>query len=539
MKVLRGQGVSSGIAFGEIYYYNRTPNVVEKTRITDAAAEYKRFERSRNAAIRELDALHSKTAETIGELDAGIFKVHQMMLEDLDYCNSVHSMIERDRLSAEYAVELTAGSFADVFESLDDPIMQARAIDIKDISQRVIEILTGKRNTLAVDRPSIIAADDLTPSETVMLNRELILGIITSAGSMNSHTAILSRTMGVPAIVSLSGLDKSADGKKAIIDTDAGTVYIEPDEKTFEEMNAKLKCSEHRKMLLKELVGKDNVTLDGKRIDIYANIGSVGDIPLVKKNDAGGIGLFRSEFIYLESDGYPSEESQFQVYKTVLEQMQGRRVVIRTLDIGADKKIDYFNLPEEENPALGFRAIRLCLSRPELFRTQLRALHRASVCGRLAIMFPMIISEKEIEDTMAIVEDVKLSLKSENIPFSDNVEYGIMIETPAAAIISDILAKKVDFFSIGTNDLTQYTLAADRQNVNIEPFVDIHHEAVIRLIESTVKNAHAEGIWCGICGELGADTTMTKKFLEMGVDELSVPSAMVLEIRNTVRNIKL
>lgn len=536
MVIIKGQGVSGGIAFGEIYYYSRTADVIVRNRTNSSDEEYERFEHSRDMAVKELSVLHAKAVERIGAPDADIFKVHQMMLEDDDFCSTVKSKLKSDNISAEYAVELAAETFAGLFENLDDPLMQARAADIKDISRRVIGILTGHRNTPVLDKASVIAADDLTPSETVMLDRELILGIITAEGSANSHTSILARTMGIPAIVSLHGLDKNADRKTVIVDADSGTVYLEPDRKTLGEMGMKWEKYQNQKKLLNELVGKDNLTLDGKRIDVYANVGSVDDIPFVKKNDAGGIGLFRSEFIYLESKDYPSEESQFIVYKKVLEQMEGKRVVIRTLDIGADKKIDYFNLPKEENPALGFRAIRLCLSRPELFRTQLRALHRASVYGKLAIMFPMITSVREVKEAMAIVEDIKCTLKSENVPFADQIEYGIMIETPAAAIISDILAKNVNFFSIGTNDLIQYTLAADRQNPRIESYVDNHHEAILRLIEQTVKNAHREGIWCGICGELGADPTMTKKFIEFGVDELSVPPAKVLEIRNIVRN---
>jgi phosphoenolpyruvate-protein phosphotransferase len=539
MDILRGKGSSGGIAFGSIYYYNRLPAVVEKRPITDVGAEYKRFEHARDTAVKELDVLYASAAENVGVAEAEIFKAHQMMLEDPDYCDSVRDIITGERLSAEYAVQSTAESFANIFRNLDDPLLKERAADIKDISRRVIGLLTGKCESPILERPSIIAADDLSPSDTITINREYILGIITSGGSTNSHTSILSRTMGIPAVVSVEGIDRTADGKEAAVDAEGGIVYLQPDEKTKNELMAKQFMLESRKTLLNDLIGKENVTLGGKRIDIYANIGSDRDLPLVLKNDAGGIGLFRSEFIYLESDGYPSEEKQFEIYRTVLEQMEGRRVVIRTMDIGADKKIDYFELPEEENPALGFRAIRLCLTRPELFRTQLRALHRASVYGRLAVMFPMIISEKEIDEVILIVNEVKSGLAAENIPFSDQIEYGIMIETPAAAVISDLLAKKVDFFSIGTNDLTQYTLAADRQNINIERFVDIHHEAVIRLISSTVKNAHEAGIWCGICGELGADVAMIGKFVEMGVDELSVPPSKVLEVREAVRKLSV
>ncbi|MEG0912570.1 MAG: phosphoenolpyruvate--protein phosphotransferase [Oscillospiraceae bacterium] len=538
MLILNGKGVSNGLAFGKVYYFDRAPITIARTVISDPAAELVRFSEAKAAAIAELEKLYAHAAETIGEKDAEIFSVHQMMLDDLDYCESIQGMIQDENICAEFAVNATADIFADMFAALDDPYMKARATDVRDISRRVIGILSGKRDTIVLNEPSIIATDDLTPSETVTIDRNLLLAIITSGGSSNSHTAILSRTMGIPAIISLGeGLTNDIGGKQIIVDADSGTVYVEPDKAVNLKMHEKHEEFERQRVLLHELVGEENITLDGKKIEICANIGSPADLPLVKRNDAGGIGLFRSEFLYLESKNYPSEDSQFEAYKSVLEAMDGKRVVIRTLDIGADKKIGYFKLPKEENPALGFRAIRICLERPEIFKTQLRALLRASVYGRLSVMFPMITSKSEIDDIKKLLAESKDELKAKGIPFSEQVEYGIMIETPAAAIISDLLAKEVDFFSVGTNDLTQYTLAADRQNASIERFINKHHEAVLRLIEFAARSIHAEGKWIGICGELGADTALTKRFLEMGIDELSVSPSKVLEVRNMVRHI--
>lgn len=539
MLTLKGQGVSKGLAIGKVFYFDRTPVEIVRREVEDPTAEFARFEAAKASAIDELAALYERAVNTIGEKDAEIFSVHQMMLEDLDYCESIQGMIEGESVNAEFAVDATAELFAGMFASLDDPVMKARATDVRDISRRVIGILTGKRDTLIITEPSIVAADDLTPSETVTLDRSLLLGIVTSGGSANSHTAILSRTMGIPALISVQGLDETVHGRQAIIDSATGALYVEPDEETQTAFHARLEEFERQQILLHGLVGQDNVTLDGRRIDVFANIGSPADVPLVHKNDAGGVGLFRSEFLYLESTDYPTDESQYQAYKTVLEQMQGKKVVIRTLDIGADKQIGYFNLPKEENPALGFRAIRICLARPEVFKTQLRALLRASVHGKLAVMFPMITSKSEVDEIKSIVAEVKDELKAKGQAYSEDVEFGIMIETPAAAVISDVLAKEVDFFSVGTNDLTQYTLAADRQNANLDRFIDTHHEAVLRLIELAAKNIHAQGKWIGICGELGADTSLTRRFLEMGIDELSVSPSKVLEVRNMVRHIDL
>ncbi len=539
MLTLHGQGVSNGLAFGKIFYFDRAPVNVIRQAVADSAAEFARFERAKQTAIEELAALYERAVYTVGERDAEIFSVHQMMLDDLDYCESVQGMIEEESVNAEYAISATADIFADMFASLDDVVMQARATDVRDISRRVIGVLTGKRDSIVIDEPCIVAADDLTPSETVTIDRELLLGIITSAGSTNSHTAILSRTMGIPAIISVDGLDRAVHGKQAIIDAATGSVNVEPDEATEAALRTKLEQFERERNLLRELVGADNVTLDGRHIDVYANIGSPADLPLVHKNDAGGIGLFRSEFLYLESADYPTEDSQFEAYKAVLEGMTGKRVVIRTLDIGADKQIGYFDLPKEENPALGFRAIRICLARPDIFKTQLRALLRASVYGKLAVLFPMITAVSEIAEIKSILAQVQAELTAENKLFADDIEYGVMIETPAAAVISDRLAQEVDFFSVGTNDLTQYTLAADRQNASLDRFIDIHHEAVLRLIELAANNIHAAGKWIGICGELGADTALTRRFLEMGIDELSVSPSKVLDVRNAVRHIDL
>ncbi len=540
MIVLKGKGVAGGAARGKIYYFDRTAPEITKKEITDVSAELERFENARSLACSELDALHDKALADVGEAVAEIFEIHRMMLDDLDYLDSINGLIQNDKVCAEYAVDETAKLFAETFASMEDnEYMQARAADVKDISSRVIGILTGKRGRLAPSEPSVIVTDDLMPSETVSADRAMLLGIVTSGGSANSHTAILSRTMGIPAVVTVEGVTPELDGRDAIVDADAGEIYIDPDEKTiaaYEKRRAEL---ESRKKLLAELVGKENATKDGKKVKLFANIGSPADVEAALANDAGGVGLFRSEFLYLESDGYPSEEQQFAAYKQVLEGMQGREVVIRTLDIGADKKIDYFELPDEENPALGMRAIRICLTRPEIFKTQLRALFRASAYGKLLIMFPMIASEWEVDEIHKVADEVKAELKGEGIPFDENAKLGIMVETPAAAVMSDVLAQKVDFFSIGTNDLTQYTLAADRQNGSLERFADPHNEAVLRLIELVTKNAHAAGIWTGICGELAADAALTERFLRMGVDELSMSPAKILEVRQRVRALDL
>ena len=542
MKKFQGKGVYGAIAIGVVSVFKRQEASVRRTHISDAAAELERVENAKTKALEQLSAIHEKALEEVGETHAQIFEIHMMMIEDDDYNDSIRNIIEAQMVNAEYAVAVTSDNFSEMFASMDDAYMQARAADVKDISNRIIACLgDGGDNESETGNKMIVCSDDLAPSETVSLDKEKVLAFVTAFGSSSSHTAILARNMNIPAVICVGEefLNGISDGMMMIVDGHKGEVIIEPDEETLAKYTAKQKDDAHKKTLLQELKGKENVTKDGRKIKIFANIGGVDGIGAVLANDAGGIGLFRSEFLYLESDDYPTEEQQFTAYRKVLESMAGKKVVIRTLDIGADKQIDYFELDKENNPAMGLRAIRICLTRPEIFRTQLRALYRASVFGDLGIMFPMITSVKEVEECLEMCEKVRNELAEEGIPFKDNVEVGIMIETPAAAVISDRLAPLVDFFSVGTNDLTQYTLACDRQNAKIERFVDTHHEAILRLIEMSAKNAHANNAWIGICGELAADTSLTEKFLRMGIDELSVSAPFVLPLREKVRSIDL
>lgn len=540
MITLQGKSVFGGVEIGKIAFYKRNERQIKRVKVDDTAAEVARFESAKAKAIDELGALYEKAVQDVGEENAMIFQMHQLMLEDLDYIDSIVHIITTQEVNAEYAVGTTADNFATMFSSMDDAYMQGRAADVKDISERVLNILSGaSKSGVDTDVPVIVAADDLVPSETVQLDKDLVLGFATMYGSSNSHTAILARTMNIPAIIGLGeSLKPEYDGAFAIIDGFDGKIYVDPDEETLELMKKKQADDRAKKALLQELKGKENVTLSGQKINIYANIGNTSDVGLVLKNDAGGIGLFRSEFLYLENDTFPTEEQQFQVYKTVAENMAGKKVIIRTLDIGADKQVDYFNLPHEENPALGYRAIRICLTQTDIFKTQLRALLRASAYGQIAIMFPMIISVGEVKRIKAILEEVKAELAKSGIPYNDSLEIGIMIETPAAVMMSAELAKEVDFFSVGTNDLTQYTLAIDRQNPKLDEFYDPHHPAVLAMIKMAADNAHAEGKWIGICGELGADLELTETFLEMGIDELSVSPSMILPVRKKVRETK-
>lgn len=537
MVVINGKGVYGGIVFGKLSFFQRKDFSVRRTKIEDKEAEKKRFEKAKEKTLEQLQALYDKALKEVGETNAQIFEIHQMMVEDDDYNESVNSIIDSQSVNAEYAVAVTADNFAEMFGSMEDEYMKARAADVRDISNRIIGNFQADSDELnTADEKTIICSDDLAPSETVQLDKSKVLAFVTTGGSANSHTAILARTMNIPAVIGVSELTEDYSGKNAIVDGYTGTVYIEPDEKTSEEMKKKQEEDIKKKELLQQLKGKENVTKSGRKINIYANIGGLGDIGAVLLNDAGGIGLFRSEFLYLEDNDYPTEELQFLTYKKVLESMAGKKVIIRTLDIGADKKIDYFNLKKEDNPALGYRAIRICLTRKEIFKTQLRALYRASVFGNLGIMFPMIISTDEVKEIKELIEEVKKELDESGIEYSDSVEIGIMIETPAAVMISDELAQMVDFFSVGTNDLTQYTLAIDRQNPELDKFYNPHHEAVLRMIKMAADNAHKYGKWIGICGELGADTELTDRFLEMGIDELSVSPPFVLPVRQKVRN---
>jgi len=537
MIILKGKGVSDGIAIGKLYFYERKQLLVEKKMIEDTDREYERFEDARVKAIEQLDALYNKAVEEIGEEEAMIFEMHKMMLDDEDYCDNVKEIINNEKVNAEYALQQTKETFYEMFSSMDDEYMRGRASDIKDISDRIMKILfNAPTQIIESEEPVIIASDDLLPSETVQMDKEKLLGFVTMYGSSNSHTAILGRMMEIPAIINLQDKLKAVyHDKQVIIDGFTGEIYIEPDNKTYNKYIEKQREHEHNKELLKQLKGLENITLDGRKIDIYANIGHISDAESALTNDAGGVGLFRSEFLYLENNDYPTEEQQFEIYKHIAEKMGGKKVIIRTLDIGADKQADYFAIPKEENPALGYRAIRICLDREYVFKTQLRALFRASIYGKIAIMFPMIISLNEVKKIKQIVDEVKLELFNESIPYNRHVELGIMIETPAAAIISDLLAKEVDFFSIGTNDLTQYTLAIDRQNQMLEDFCDPHHPAILRLIKTVADNAHRNGIWVGICGELGADAALTEEFLAMGVDELSVRPSAIFALRKKVR----
>ena len=537
-----GKGVYGAVAIGKISVFKKNDVSVARTHIDDTEAEKARVEAAKSAAAEQLSAIYEKALKEVGETNAQIFEIHMMMLEDEDYNESIRNIIDTQHVNAEFAVAVTADNFAEMFSSMDDSYMQARAADVKDISNRIIANLTGTASGIAdTDDKMIICADDLAPSETVSLDKDKVLAFVTAHGSSNSHTAILAKNMNTPAVIGVGDkfMSDIKDGDEAIVDGFTGEIYLSPDDATKGKMLKKQADDENKKRLLLELKGKENVTVDGRKINIFANIGSIDNIGAVLMNDAGGIGLFRSEFLYLENTDYPTEEQQFNAYKRVLESMAGKKVIIRTLDIGADKQVDYFNLKKEENPALGYRAIRICLTRPEIFKTQLRALFRASVYGHLGIMFPMITSVKELEQILSICDDVKAELKNDGIDYSDSIEIGIMIETPAAAIISDKLAPMVDFFSVGTNDLTQYTLACDRQNPDIEQFCDTHHEAILRLIEMSAENAHKNGAWIGICGELAADTTLTETFLRMGIDELSVSPTYVLKVRDTVRKIDL
>lgn len=542
MTTLKGKGVYGAIALGRISVFTRREASVKRTHVEDIEAEKARLEKAKEKATEQLRTIYEKALKEVGEANAQIFEIHQMMIEDEDYNESIASIIETQSVNAEYAVAVTADNFSEMFASMDDAYMQARSADVKDISNRIISCLSDGGGSHAVsDEKVIICADDLAPSETVQLDKDKVLAFVTAFGSSNSHTAILARNMNIPAVIGVGTelLNTVKSGIFAAVDGYTGEIFIDPDKETVARLEKKRKEDEEKKHLLQELKGKENVTLDGKKINIYANIGSVDNIGAVLANDAGGIGLFRSEFLYLESSDYPTEEQQFAAYKRVLESMAGKKVIIRTLDIGADKQVDYFGLEKEENPALGYRAIRICLTRPEIFRTQLRALYRASAYGNLGIMFPMITSVSEVEKILAMCGEVKEQLRAEGVEVSDNVELGIMIETPAAAIISDRLAPMVDFFSVGTNDLTQYTLACDRQNANIEQFIDTHHEAILRLIEMSAENAHKHGAWIGICGELAADTSLTETFLRMGIDELSVSPTFVLKVRDAVRKCDL
>ena len=535
MITLSGKSVFGGVAIGKIAFYKRQEKQVRRYHVEDTEAEVARFEEAQETAIAQLGELYDKAMEDVGEANAAIFEVHQMMLMDLDYVDSIKNIITTQEVNAEYAVATTGDNFSRMFASMDDAYMQGRAADVKDVSDRLLGILSdaGESGVVA-DEPVIVAADDLVPSETVQFDKSKVLAFATMYGSANSHTAILARTMNIPAVIGLGeGLAKEYDGHMAAIDGFTGTIYIDPDEETMKAMTEQRDEDRRQKVLLEELKGKENVTLSGQKINVYANIGNLSDVGAVLKNDAGGIGLFRSEFLYLESEDFPTEEQQFQVYKQVAENMAGKKVIIRTLDIGADKPVDYFGLDKEENPALGYRAIRICLTRPEIFKPQRRALSRASAYGNLQIMYPMITSVWEVEAIAKIVEEVKTELTAQNLQFGDPKQ-GIMIETPAAVMVSRELAKKVDFFSIGTNDLTQYTLAVDRQNPELDAFYDPHHPAVLAMIRMVVENAHAEGIWAGICGELGADLSLTKEFLKMGVDELSVSPGRVLPIRKVI-----
>lgn len=542
MVKFKGKGVYGAVAIGKISVFNRQEASVRRVHIEDTETEIKRLELAKKRSTDQLQEIYNKALKEVGETNAQIFEIHMMMIEDEDYNESIVNIIETQMVNAEYAVAVTSDNFAAMFSSMDDTYMQVRAADVKDISNRIINnfaLTSSEQNS--IDEKVVICSDDLAPSETVSLDKNKVLAFVTAYGSSNSHTAILARNMNIPAVIGVGDefLPHIENGETIIVDGFTGEIYVDPDEAVLNAMMKKQSEDIEKKKLLLNLKGKENITIDGTKIDIFANIGGVANIGAALFNDAGGIGLFRSEFLYLENSDFPVEEQQFAAYKKVLESMAGKKVIIRTMDIGADKQVDYFNLNKEDNPALGFRAIRICLTRPEIFKTQLRALYRASVYGNLGIMFPMITSVNEVKKIKKLCEEVKSELKSDNIEFSDNVEIGIMIETPAAAIISDRLAPLVDFFSVGTNDLIQYTLACDRQNPDLENFCDTHHEAVLRLIKISVENAHRHGAWIGICGELAADTSLTETFLKMGIDELSVSPGFVLKVRNKVRNIDL
>lgn len=534
MEMYTGKSIFKGIAIGKILFYQKGEQPVKRVKIEDTAEQIKRYEAARAKAAEQLQGLYEKALKEVGEANAAVFEVHQMMLEDDDYIDSVVNIIETQQVNAEFAVATTGDNFAKMFAEMEDDYFKARAADVKDISERMVNILSGNESGGAIgDEPVIVVAEDLAPSETVQMDKEKLLAFLTRLGSANSHTAILARTMNIPALIEVD-IKEEWNGKMAVVDGYTGTFYIDPDEDILKKMQEKKEEDIKARELLQELKGKEDVTVDGKHIKLYANIGGVKDVASVLANDAAGIGLFRSEFLYLEADNYPNEEAQFQAYKTVAENMAGKKVIVRTLDIGADKQVDYFNLDHEENPAMGYRAIRICLDRRDIFRTQLRALLRASAYGNIGIMYPMIISVDEVKEIKKIVESIKTELTEKGIEYGE-VEQGIMIETPAAVMISDLLAEEVDFFSIGTNDLTQYTLAIDRQNSKLDNIYDAHHPAVLRMIQKTIENGHKAGCWVGICGELGADMTLTETFLKMGIDELSVSPTFVLPIRKLIR----
>ena len=534
MEMYTGKSIFKGIAIGKILFYQKGEQPVKRVKIEDTAEQIKRYEDARAKAAEQLQGLYEKALKEVGEANAAVFEVHQMMLEDDDYIDSVVNIIETQQVNAEFAVATTGDNFAKMFAEMEDDYFKARAADVKDISERMVNILSGNESGGAIgDEPVIVVAEDLAPSETVQMDKEKLLAFVTRLGSANSHTAILARTMNIPALIEVD-IKEEWNGKMAVVDGYTGTFYIDPDEDILKKMQEKKEEDIKARELLQELKGKEDITVDGKHIKLYANIGGVKDVASVLANDAAGIGLFRSEFLYLEADNYPNEEAQFQAYKTVAENMAGKKVIVRTLDIGADKQVDYFNLDHEENPAMGYRAIRICLDRRDIFRTQLRALLRASAYGNIGIMYPMIISVDEVKEIKKIVESIKTELTEKGIEYGE-VEQGIMIETPAAVMISDLLAEEVDFFSIGTNDLTQYTLAIDRQNSKLDNIYDSHHPAVLRMIQKTIENGHKAGCWVGICGELGADMTLTETFLKMGIDELSVSPTFVLPIRKLIR----
>lgn len=535
MLTFQGKSVINGVAIGKIFIYKKGEQQVKRTKIEDTESELARFRNAQQEAIKQLQDLYESSVKSIGEASAAIFEIHQMMLQDDGFVEAIENIIETQSVNAEYAVAATSDNFYKMFSDMEDDYMRERAADVKDISERLLTVLNGKSAGMEkLSEPVIIAADDLAPSETVQLDKDKVLAFVTVHGSLNSHTAILAKTMNIPALIGTPiPLDDTVDGKPAIIDGAKGILYVEPEEEILAQMQERKKAEEEQKELLLTLRGKENITLDGRKIKLYANIGNSKDLAMVLQNDAGGIGLFRSEFLYLEKEDYPTEEEQFTVYKTVAETMAGKKVIIRTLDIGADKQADYFKLAHEENPAMGLRAIRICLTRPDVFKTQLRALFRASAYGNIAVMYPMIISVDEVRKIKEIVAEVKKELEEQHIEYGE-VEQGIMIETPAAVVMSDELAKEVDFFSIGTNDLTQYTLAIDRQNPELDTFYDSHHPAILRMIQTVVDNAHKAGIWAGICGELGADTSLTQAFLKMGVDELSVSPGRILPIRKII-----
>jgi phosphotransferase system enzyme I (PtsI) len=534
VEVFQGKSIFKGVAIGPLLYYGKKETTVRREKIEDTEAEVARYKEAREKSVAQLRQLHDDSVKKVGEENAAIFDVHAMLMEDEDFCEAIENAIRTQNVNAEYAVAVAGENFSKMFAEMEDEYFKARSADMKDISERLIRVLTGEDEMHSFEEPSIIIADDLMPSETVQLDKEKVLAFVTRLGSSNSHTAILARTMNIPALIDIP-IREDWNGKLAAVDGHTGTFYLEPDEETLHEMEEKRDRDLEARRLLQELKGKKNISLDGKEINLYANIGGLKDVAAVLSNDGGGVGLFRSEFLYIGRDSLPTEEEQFQAYKAVVETMAGKRVIIRTLDIGADKKADYLELEKEDNPALGYRAIRICLTRPDIFKTQLRAIFRASAFGKVAIMYPMITSVEELDKIHTIVAEVKKELTADKIPFKDDVEEGVMIETPAAALISDDLARKVDFFSIGTNDLTQYTLAMDRQNSRLDVFYNPHHKAILRLIRMTIENGHKGGAWVGICGELGADTTLTETFLRMGVDELSVSPSMILPVRDAIR----